>query len=140
MICVMKKSIESLHDLHLFVDYIFPKIKLGTICLLHGEMGMGKTTFVSHFMKKFSYFDVSSPSFSLVQEYDSQPPVFHMDLYRCNSNTEIDMLDLDYYFLQKTHITFVEWAEKLYHFSFPCFELTFFKEDNQRFVRVKENS
>ncbi len=83
----------------------------GDIVLLNGEMGAGKTTFVSALATFFKFEEVSSPSFALVNHYESSIPIIHMDLYRCKSEDEIRMLDLDHYFAKKDHIVIIEWAQ-----------------------------
>ena len=84
----------------------------GDIVFLQGPMGAGKTTFVRFVGEYFNVDDVSSPSFSLVNEYETTVPIIHIDLYRCNSEKEIDLLDLDHYLSKETHIIFIEWAQK----------------------------
>ena len=91
----MQKSIKSLEELNKFTQSLFSLLSPGTICLLNGPMGSGKTTFVSSFMSHMNFFDVSSPSYALVQEYRATVPVFHIDLYRMESEVEVEMLKLD---------------------------------------------
>ena len=108
----MRKSINSLEELNNFSFEIVKQLKPGDIYLLYGDMGMGKTTFVSYVMSHLNFNDVSSPTYSIVQQYDSSPPVYHIDLYRLEGKSQIDLLDLDYYLDQKDHIIFIEWPER----------------------------
>ena len=57
--------------------------------------------------------DVTSPSFTLVQEYGEAPRVFHADLYRIESARELATLGLDDLWTQHA-IVIVEWGEKLW--------------------------
>lgn len=81
--------------------------------VLEGDLGAGKTTFVKYFCKHQGISDaISSPTFSLVNEYRSSngESIFHMDLYRINDEEElIDMGFEDY--LDTAKFLFIEWAD-----------------------------
>ena len=131
----MRKNINSLADLNEVSLELSKKLKPGNICLLYADMGMGKTTLVSHIMAHLGFTDVSSPTYSIIQHYESNPPVCHIDLYRLESQTQIDLLDLDYYLNQDDHIVFIEWAERLQDFHWPAFKIKLFKdEDSNRVI------
>ena len=112
----MKSQLESLEELSEFAKQLLPKLQPGMIYLLNGEMGVGKTTLVRAIMEQIDFFDVTSPSYTLVNVYESSPPVYHIDLYRCESEASLDSIDLDYYFSSTDHIIFVEWATRLHDF------------------------
>ena len=136
----MQKSIKSLEELNKFTQSLFSLLSPGTICLLNGPMGSGKTTFVSSYMSHMNFFDVSSPSYSLVQEYRATVPVFHIDLYRMESEVEVEMLDLEYYFQQNDHLVFIEWASKLTFLNRPYVEILIERSQNgTRVFSVKDN-
>jgi tRNA threonylcarbamoyladenosine biosynthesis protein TsaE len=126
----MRKSINNLDQLSEFSLEVLNKLSPGNVCLLYGAMGMGKTTFVSLLMEHLKYFEVSSPTYSIVQEYESNPPVFHIDLYRVEADSEIELLDLEYYLNQKDHLVFIEWADRLNHVDDSFYKLEFSKEKN----------
>ena len=80
-----------------------------------GEMGVGKTTLIKALAKKLGVNEVtSSPTFSLVNEYQTtnNQTVYHFDFYRLNN--EIEALDMgaDEY-LYSGNWCFIEWAEKI---------------------------
>jgi tRNA threonylcarbamoyladenosine biosynthesis protein TsaE len=80
-----------------------------------GEMGVGKTTLIKALAKKLGVNEVtSSPTFSLVNEYQTSnnQTVYHFDFYRLNN--EIEALDMgaDEY-LYSGNWCFIEWAEKI---------------------------
>ena len=54
---------------------------------------------------------VTSPSFSLINEYDGRLPLYHIDLYRISSRLEVELLDLGPYFHGRG-VTVIEWAER----------------------------
>jgi tRNA threonylcarbamoyladenosine biosynthesis protein TsaE len=87
-------------------------IQAGSVVLLEGELGAGKTAFVRGLAAGLGVEgdQVSSPTFTLVQEYRGRLPLLHADLYRV-SVAESDELGLDELGLQG--VVAVEWAEKL---------------------------
>jgi len=87
------------------------QIDIGTVVLLHGELGAGKTAFVRGLAEGLgvSPDEVSSPTFTLVQEYRGRIPLYHVDLYRLAS-AEADDLGLEE--LSQTGVVAIEWAEK----------------------------
>lgn len=87
------------------------KAQPGHLFRLIGPLGVGKTTLVRGFLKGLGYEgDVRSPTFNLLYEYPTTPPVCHIDLYRLDDKKEILHLGLEDY--RKTHVLLIEWAEK----------------------------
>lgn len=85
------------------------------IMLFYGEMGVGKTTLIKSITKKIGVFDVvSSPTFSLVNEYKTKDgkTVFHFDFYRINNENEALDMGVEEYF-DSDAIILVEWPEKI---------------------------
>jgi tRNA threonylcarbamoyladenosine biosynthesis protein TsaE len=87
----------------------------GFLLLLEGELGMGKTVFARGVAVGLGIAaeDVSSPTFTLVQEYEGgRMPVFHVDLYRLDLAEEVGTLGIEE-ILQAGGVVMVEWGEKL---------------------------
>ena len=87
----------------------------GEILLLEGDLGLGKTVFARGVAAGLGIApeDVSSPSFTLVQEYGGgRLPMFHVDLYRLAGPADIETLGLDDYVAAKG-VVVVEWGERL---------------------------
>ena len=82
---------------------------------LVGELGTGKTQFIKGLatgvgVGKPTY--ISSPSFTLINEYAGKVPFYHIDLFRLKSEREAEELGLEEYF-QGGGITAIEWADKM---------------------------
>ena len=95
-----------------FINYL----KKGSFVCLYGEIGVGKTTFVKHFINAYQKYknlqitNVTSPTFSLLNEYQiGELIIKHYDLYRLKSKSEIKNLDL--FEINNNTITFIEWPE-----------------------------
>jgi tRNA threonylcarbamoyladenosine biosynthesis protein TsaE len=90
------------------------------VVLLRGELGAGKTTLVKGIAEGYeaaSADDVTSPTFTLIHEYRGpRTTVFHIDLYRIDTQRELETLGLDD-LLAPNCILLIEWGEK-----FPQFE------------------
>ncbi len=85
----------------------------GLVVLLVGDLGAGKTTFVRGLALGLGLDPdvVSSPTFTLIQEYRGHPSLHHVDLYRVQG-AEIDDLGLEE-LIGSDAIVVIEWAEKL---------------------------
>jgi tRNA threonylcarbamoyladenosine biosynthesis protein TsaE len=83
----------------------------GDVVLLYGDLGAGKTAFVRGLARGLDApaEEVSSPTFTLVQEYGGRTTLYHADLYRLQP-AEVDDLGLDE--LGAGDIVAVEWAER----------------------------
>lgn len=80
--------------------------------LFKGELGSGKTTLIKGFVKQLGGNElVSSPSFSLVNEYETTfGKVLHLDLYRLKDEKELEDIGIDDYLGENTWM-FIEWPE-----------------------------
>jgi len=87
-------------------------LRPGDTVLFYGDLGAGKTCFISGILEGFGFFDgVSSPTFTIVNEYPSSPPVNHFDLYRIKSEDELDEIGF-YEYLYSDKINLIEWPER----------------------------
>ena len=87
-------------------------VGVGTLALLIGQLGAGKTTLtqgIADGLGVTAY--TKSPSFVLVNEYQGRLPLFHMDLYRIDDPAEAWELGLDDY-LGRDGVLAVEWADR----------------------------
>lgn len=82
--------------------------------LFHAGMGVGKTTLIKAIARQLGVTSMtSSPTFSLVNEYETEAgdTLYHFDLYRLNSETEAYDMGLDEYFYSGS-LCLIEWPEK----------------------------
>lgn len=93
------------------------KIKRGTIILLHGDLGAGKTHFVKGLARGLkNKSQVTSPTFTIMNAYEGgRLPVYHFDMYRLSSADEAREAGLEEYFdLQSLDgVSVVEWSENV---------------------------
>jgi tRNA threonylcarbamoyladenosine biosynthesis protein TsaE len=93
-------------------EYIGKQARPGELYALHGELGAGKTQLVKGIARGIGVADweyVVSPSFTIMNIYEGDLPLCHVDLYRIEG-AEVDDLNVEE-FLQKG-IVVVEWAER----------------------------
>ena len=87
----------------------------GDVIALVGELGTGKTQFIKGLaagvgVENTKY--ISSPSFTLINEYRGKTPFYHIDLYRLKAEKEAEELGLEEY-LGGEGIVAIEWADKI---------------------------
>ena len=88
-------------------------LKPGDVVGLYGELGSGKTTLVKGMAKALAIEerDIVSASFTIIAEYNTTPPFYHIDLYRIERDTELDEVGL-WDHIGGEGISVIEWAEK----------------------------
>ena len=123
----------------------FSKIlKKGDIVFFHGEIGVGKTTFIKHLINSLqiknnlNLTEITSPTFNLVNEYNVGIFIIqHYDLYRLKSSDETKNIGL--LENQKEILTLIEWPEKINIKINNKIDLFFEygKDMNKRFLSIK---
>lgn len=109
---MLKYISSNEEDTNRFAKDIAKNIKNGVVISLVGEMGSGKTTFTQGLASGLNVKDyVTSPTFSLVNIYNGDRELNHIDLYRIENDLEVETIDIDSYYYPKG-ITVVEWAER----------------------------
>ncbi len=106
---------SSVEELDGIATDILNKIPGPRVFALFGEMGSGKTTLVKSLCKALGSSDkVSSPTFSLVNEYlsESKGCIFHFDVYRIKKLEELMDIGYETYFFSDCYV-FIEWSEKI---------------------------
>ncbi len=99
-------SIEEIDKTAKIVLSLNPSAK---IFIFNGEMGSGKTTIIKALIKELGYEGtVSSPTFSLINEYSNGDKIYHFDFYRIKSRDELLDIGIDEY-ISSNDWCFIEW-------------------------------
>ncbi len=91
------------------------QIQPGTIIALTGDLGAGKTAFVKGLARGLGVsekYPITSPSYTLINEYHGQYPFFHVDLYRLENTVDFEDIGL-YDMLDEKSVAAIEWADRL---------------------------
>ncbi|MDC1099244.1 tRNA (adenosine(37)-N6)-threonylcarbamoyltransferase complex ATPase subunit type 1 TsaE [Candidatus Pelagibacter ubique] len=119
-------------------------LQKGDVAYFHGEIGVGKTTFIRHLinnlqqLNKINLTEVTSPTFNLVNEYDVGNFIIqHYDLYRLNDYSEIKNIGL--FENREEVVTLIEWPEKIKETIDSKIDLHFEYNDdlNKRYLTIK---
>ena len=88
-------------------------IERGDVFAFVGELASGKTTFIKGILKGLNFDKpVTSPTFTLVNEYDAKFPVIHIDCYREDEQERWIKLGINDYMDEK-NVVIIEWADKM---------------------------
>ena len=88
------------------------QLRAGDAVALSGTLGAGKTTLARGVLRGLGFAgEVASPTFPIVQVYDTAPPLWHVDLYRIEQDAELEELGLDEARLDAAML--IEWPERL---------------------------
>ena len=111
------------------------------VFLFYGEMGVGKTSFIKSICKHLNVLDVvSSPTFSIVNQYvnDQDEFMYHFDFYRTNNKNEIFDIGYEEYLFSDS-FCFIEWPERLDNLlPNKYLEIKMKLRDGNRVIRIKE--
>lgn len=90
------------------------RVKAGDVVCLRGDLGAGKTQFVRGFVQGFGFTgnEVSSPTFTVINEYSGELPIYHFDCYRLEHYSEAVEIGAEEY-LYGDGITIIEWPDKI---------------------------
>ncbi|MDA3873055.1 MAG: tRNA (adenosine(37)-N6)-threonylcarbamoyltransferase complex ATPase subunit type 1 TsaE [Kiritimatiellae bacterium] len=104
---------ESPEDTRRIGEELVTSLSPGSVVRLHGDLGAGKTCFVQGMAEGLGWTGpVNSPTYGLIQEYKTTPPLVHVDLYRLTDPEQIWDLGLEE-MLEDKAIVAVEWSERV---------------------------
>ena len=102
-----RSEMETIELAQNFESEKFPNM----IICLDGELGSGKTVFTKGIANALGIKEsITSPTFSIIKEYDGELPLYHMDVYRLDGNTE--GVGIEEYF-SKGGVVVIEWADTI---------------------------
>ena len=91
---------------------LMESLEPGTVIALHGDLGAGKTCFIQGLAAAMGITDpITSPTYTLIGEYEGRMKLNHIDLYRLANSVEALGIGLEEY-LESDGITAIEWAER----------------------------
>jgi tRNA threonylcarbamoyladenosine biosynthesis protein TsaE len=108
-------ELSSLQHTKILGDVLGRIVQPGDIITLTGSLGAGKTALTQAIGRGLGVdprIYITSPTFSLLHEFKGRIPLYHMDLYRLGSESEIESLGLPEYFYGDG-LTVIEWPERL---------------------------
>jgi len=118
-------------------------LQRGDMVLLKGDLGVGKSVLARACIRTLARdkaMDVPSPTYTLCQTYDGDPPAAHFDLYRLSNSSEMEELGLSD--AVETGVVFVEWPERVFQAPPPnAIEITIQDEgEDIRLVSMSGNT
>jgi len=87
----------------------------GDVILLIGDLGAGKTWLtkgIAHGLEVPEDYYITSPSFTIINEYPGRIPLYHIDLFRFSKDTDWENIGIEEYIFSKG-VAVIEWAERL---------------------------
>jgi len=111
----MKLTTHSLDETQALGKRIGKLLDAGVTFALTGDLGSGKTSFVQGLAKGLDVSEkyyITSPTFTLINEYPGRCRLFHIDLYRIEDPLDIEELGL-YEILNSGNVTAIEWSDRL---------------------------
>lgn len=108
------RSTNSPQETAALAARVAEKLPAGTVLCFEGDLGAGKTLFVQNLAKALGVKgEVTSPTFNLMNIYeDGELPLVHFDLYRLESESELDEIGFYEYSYAPDGLVLIEWADK----------------------------
>ena len=104
---------HSTQETEQFGEEVAKSLRGGDVLAFTGSLGMGKTAFTRGLARGLGCRGrVTSPTFTIVNEYDGKTPLFHFDMYRLGSSDELFDIGWDDY-LARAGVCAVEWSERV---------------------------
>ena len=109
----MVRISHSVEETEQFGEALAASLQPGTVLAYTGTLGMGKTAFTRGLARGLGCRSrVTSPTFTIVNEYEGRIPLFHFDMYRLSSPDELFDIGWEDY-LARGGVCAVEWSERV---------------------------
>ncbi|MCL5103970.1 MAG: tRNA (adenosine(37)-N6)-threonylcarbamoyltransferase complex ATPase subunit type 1 TsaE [Armatimonadetes bacterium] len=96
-----------------FGEALGRKLRAGDVVALFGDLGAGKTTLTKGIAKGMNVEEeVHSPTFTLIHEHLGPTPLYHVDLYRLETEAEVESIGIEEY-IHGDGVTVIEWADRM---------------------------
>ena len=134
--------INGLSEMKKFANKLASGLREGDVLNLIGEMSAGKTTLTGFISQYFSIENSSSPTFAIVNIYEGDIKIYHLDLYRFDDPDEILDIDYETYFYPDDGLTILEWGENVaYYLPEDMINLEIRKiDENKREITISDDS
>lgn len=119
------------------------ELKAGSVICLSGDLGAGKTVFAKGLCQGLGIYEyISSPTFTIVNEYGGRLPVYHFDMYRIEDEEELTCIGYEEY-LAAGGVCIIEWPQNIKNSLPPKridveIERNLTEGDEVRTVKIKE--
>ena len=135
---IISESAEQTWEIARFIG---GKLRKGDVLALLGELGSGKTCFTGGLARGLGVdekYQITSPTFTLINEYPARCKLYHFDVYRLNGYSEFEDLGYEEYFCGDG-IVVIEWAEKIAQIlPADTFFISFkYLDENKRRIVIK---
>lgn len=106
----MEFILDSVHDTISLGKHLGSILNPGDIICLTGDLGTGKTHFTKGIAEGLEIYEpITSPTFTIVNEYEGRLKLYHFDVYRVNDPDEIEAIGFDEYIFSDA-VSIIEWA------------------------------
>lgn len=108
----MEKILKNLDDTEKTARALARRLEPPVTVAFTGQLGAGKTTFIKYLCSAMGYGGlVTSPTFSIMNEYRGSVPIYHYDMYRLSGADAL--YDIGFYDFCDSGISLVEWSENV---------------------------
>ncbi len=105
-------TLKTEQDMEALGERIARALPRGGFVALYGDLGAGKTVLCRGAGRALGLDHLSSPTFTIVQEYPTVPPLFHFDAYRLADEDELYAMGFEDY-LDRGGLILMEWADRV---------------------------
>ena len=139
----MEFESNSYEETQKFAEEFSKTLKAGDVLCMYGDLGVGKTAFVQGLAKGLGIDEpITSPTFTIVNEYSGRLPLYHFDVYRISCEEEMEDTDYEEYFYGEG-VCLVEWAELVKELIpadavWITIEKDYTKDDDYRRITIRQ--